>query len=154
MTIQSKQLRETELISDAIEKYDVVPFFMEYNYNGKLITGAKWVRNNIMRYRIEADRYSRDEFGFSSGDVIAAGQASRTLEFGEFQKNDAGEMAVVNAVELPIDFIVANFDYSDIINASLLMGKTRASRGLERFTSSELSAPQPTPEPDGQATPK
>ncbi|WP_367971592.1 hypothetical protein RJD38_21125 [Vibrio scophthalmi] len=141
--------KKTSLPKDiqAIERFGVCVFSEPIIIDGIKYTGARRVQKALVRDRIEAERWCKEEFGFTSGDGIIAGIASTTVEFGQVDgdynvKDDGniiGPLRLINGKSLAPDQIVSNFSYEDFTLVALLMGKTTPSPESEAQNSESSS---------------
>ena len=138
----------------AIEKFDVCLFNRPVVIDGASYTGAKRVKPAVVRDRIDAVRWCKDELGFECMDGIIAGLATSTMMFGTIDGNtgtdDNGELigplTLSNEKTLAPDTIIDHFTYDDFITMSILMGKEMPSPESDSVTLSNSSSTQPTSE--------
>ncbi|UJZ95060.1 hypothetical protein IHC87_06860 [Photobacterium damselae subsp. damselae] len=124
-----KDLNTPEM--QALDKYGIAILNNTYTHDKQIINAAIKLRQVVVRDRIEASRWCKDELGFQSDDGIIAGQASNVLAFGTLKGdltldekgNLIGQLDVIETKSLAVDYIVDNFEYDDFIMLALLMGK-------------------------------
>lgn len=116
--------KKSELL-ESIEKYSTANLLIDYKFDSKhIINAAKRVKMPTVADRVSACRYSVEEYDAEILDVIVSGLASSVLQFGMSKKDKHGvTMDIDNPTELPTDFIINHFDYSDLIRINALMGK-------------------------------
>ena len=146
----AQNLNEPEM--QALEKYGIAVLSNEVINGQQVINAAVKTREPVVRDRIDAVRWCRNELGFESSDGVIAGMASNVLLFGTL-KGDltvdekgvlVGPLEVINQAPLAVDFIVDNFQYGDFITLSLLMGKPMSSQESMTTSSEESSSALPT----------
>ena len=138
----------------AIEKFDLCLFNRPIVIDGVSYTGAKRVKPAVVRDRIDAVRWCKDELGFECQDGIIAGLATSTMMFGTVEGNtdtdDNGELigplTLSNEKKLAPDTIIDHFIYDDFITMSLLMGKPMPSPESDSAILLKSSNTQPTNE--------
>ncbi len=138
----------------AIEKFDVCLFNRPVVISGTTYTGAKRIKEAVVRDRIDAVRWCKDVLGFECQDGIIAGLATATMEFGTIEGNTelnedgnlTGPLTLQNGSALAADIIIDNFIYDDFIMMSILMGKSTPSQESNNAISLESSNTQQTSE--------
>ncbi|MCY1697141.1 hypothetical protein OVA10_03435 [Lelliottia sp. SL45] len=112
-----------------IEKHNMVPLLLDYEYRQRhqlhKINAARRKSIPVVADRVSACRYCVENFDSEIIDVVISSVASAVMEFGVWQapENGDGEPVLANPVSLPVDFILDNFDYSDLLRINALMGK-------------------------------
>ncbi|HIF9333088.1 TPA: hypothetical protein ACX6RM_001335 [Photobacterium damselae] len=136
----------------ALDKYGIAVLRNSYTHGKQVINAAIKVRQLVVRDRIEASRWCKDELGFQAEDGIIAGQASNVLLFGTLKgdltldenKNLIGELSVIDTKPLAVDYIVDNLEYDDFIMLALLMGKPSPSPEYQTKTSEQSQSASQT----------
>lgn len=115
----------TNELKTTIEKFNMAHLLVDYQFNHKtMINAATRIKTPTVIDRVNACRYSVENFdGMEVIDVIIAMVASATVRFGQSSEDDMGTVSVQNQIALPPDYIIDNFDYTDLIRINMLMGK-------------------------------
>lgn len=107
------------------EPQELTRLLLNYDLNlpdKKRIDAVRRIRIPTIKDRVSACRYSMEEFGAESMDVVVSYIASLVLRFGRHTAE--GEPAgLVEDITLPVDVIIDNFDYDDLLRINNLMGK-------------------------------
>ncbi|MFV0262049.1 MAG: hypothetical protein ACK5JN_06365 [Kluyvera sp.] len=114
---------EPQLIA-AVNK-DMIPLYQDYTYQDTTVNAALRVRRPVVRDHIDARGYSMERWGHAFGDGIIAGIAAGTMVFGSLSEID-GKPVLVNQVNIPVEFIINNFIYPDLLRLNRLLGKSPA----------------------------
>ncbi|CAK1996316.1 conserved hypothetical protein [Vibrio crassostreae] len=136
---QTKNPVETELESEvrtftlediarAMMEFDICMLNTPIQFGGMELNCAKRVRKALVKDRIEAVRFTKEQYGFESNDAITAHIASSILVFGERieeKRDEHGKLTnlgMKGEVVIPVDMLI-NLPYEEHINLAHLMGK-------------------------------
>lgn len=136
---QTKNPVETELESEvrtftlediarAMMEFDICMLNTPVQFGGMELNCAKRVRKALVKDRIEAVRFTKEQYGFESNDAITAHIASSILVFGERieeKRDEHGKLTnlgMKGEVVIPVDMLI-NLPYEEHINLAHLMGK-------------------------------
>lgn len=115
--------KDSEL-KTSIEKYDMVRLLLDYNLHGmKPFDAARRIATPTVKDRIDACRFSVENFDAEMMDVIIASVACTTLRFGLWVEGEDGTPALKEDIPLNPSWVIDNFDYSDLVRLNALMGK-------------------------------
>ncbi|CAK1709091.1 conserved hypothetical protein [Vibrio crassostreae] len=137
---QTKNPVETELESEvrtftlediarAMMEFDICMLNTPVQFGGMELNCAKRVRKALVKDRIEAVRFTKEQYGFESNDAITAHIASSILVFGERieeKRDEHGKLTnlgMKGEVVIPVDMLI-NLPYEEHINLAHLMGKS------------------------------
>ncbi|WGW01536.1 hypothetical protein QF117_12185 [Vibrio sp. YMD68] len=137
---QTKNPVETELESEvrtftlediarAMMEFDICMLNTPVQFGGMELNCAKRVRKALVKDRIEAVRFTKEQYGFESNDAITAHIASSILVFGERieeRRDEHGKLTnlgMKGEVVIPVDMLI-NLPYEEHINLAHLMGKS------------------------------
>lgn len=119
----SEQNSNKEL-ARTINKFDIATLLLKYKFEGgKVIDAARRVRTPVVADRLNALRYSVEMFNDEITDVLVSFLATATLQFGSAEKDNNDALTLCNPCDIPVDFIIDNFAYDDIVRLNALMGK-------------------------------
>ena len=114
------KLYSIEEIARTMMEFDICILNTPLHANGMQLNCAKRVRKALVKDRIEAVRFTKEQYGFESSDAITAHIASSILVFGEHTDEERDEQG---KVVVPVDAII-NLPYEEHINLAHLMGKS------------------------------
>jgi hypothetical protein len=116
---------EKENKPEVSESQELTRLLLQYDLNlpdKKRIDAARRIRIPTIKDRVSACRYSMEEFGAESMDVVVSYIASLVLRFGK-HTDEGSTPGLVEDIVLPVDMIIDNFDYDDLLRVNALMGK-------------------------------
>lgn len=126
---EDTKLYTIEEIAKSIMEFGICPINTPIQHGGITLNCAKRVRKALVKDRIEAVRFSKEQYGFEFNDAITAHIGSSILVFGELvneQRDDRDHLTQLDMkgeVIVPVDMII-NTPYEDLINLAHLMGKS------------------------------
>ncbi|MFV0261392.1 MAG: hypothetical protein ACK5JN_02985 [Kluyvera sp.] len=110
-------------LKETIEKFDMVNLILDYKFDHKqLVNAAKRLRIPTVADRVSGCRFSVENFDGEILDVIIAFVAASVMKFGKAVKN-GDELQLSNELTVTPDWIIDNFDYTDLLRINALMGK-------------------------------
>lgn len=118
-----------EDIARAMMEFDICMLNTPIQFGGMELNCAKRVRKALVKDRIEAVRFTKEQYGFESNDAITAHIASSILVFGERieeKRDEHGKLTNLGMrgeVVIPVDMLI-NLPYEEHINLAHLMGKS------------------------------
>lgn len=118
-----------EDIARAMMEFDLCILNTPIRFGGMVLNCAKRVRKALVKDRIEAVRFTKEQYGFESNDAITAHIASSILVFGERVEEARDEhgkltkLGMKGEVVVPVDMLI-NLPYEEHINLAHLMGKS------------------------------
>ncbi|MDE1352052.1 hypothetical protein L9W80_18095, partial [Vibrio aestuarianus] len=118
-----------EDIARAMMDFDICILNTPIQFGGMELNCAKRARKALVKDRIEAVRFAKEQYGFESNDAITAHIASSILVFGERteEKRDKHgkltNLGMKGEVIIPVDMLI-NLPYEEHINLAHLMGKS------------------------------
>lgn len=116
-------------IARAMMEFNLCILNTPINFNGMQLNCAKRIRKALVKDRIEAVRFTKEQYGFESNDAITAHIASSILVFGERtdeKRDEHGQLIDISMkgeVVVPVDMLI-NLPYEEHINLAHLMGKS------------------------------
>lgn len=127
VTETEQQTFTSKEILRCINEHGICPLNTPIKMGDITLTGARRVRRAVVNDRIEAVRFSMDQYAIELPDAIATFVASRVLVFGQFhhETNNKGEItqcSLTSEMEVPVDTLIYS-DFSEYVNLSYLMGK-------------------------------
>lgn len=123
------QVFPLEDIARAMMEFDLCILNTPIQFGGMVLNCAKRVRKALVKDRIEAVRFTKEQYGFESNDAITAHIASSILVFGERVEEARDEhgkltkLGMKGEVVVPVDMLI-NLPYEEHINLAHLMGKS------------------------------
>ncbi|NAX23719.1 hypothetical protein [Vibrio sp. V39_P1S14PM300] len=123
------QVFALEDIARAMMEFDLCILNTPIQFGGMVLNCAKRVRKALVKDRIEAVRFTKEQYGFESNDAITAHIASSILVFGERVEEARDEhgkltkLGMKGEVVVPVDMLI-NLPYEEHINLAHLMGKS------------------------------
>ncbi len=118
-----------EEIAQSMMSFDICPLNTPIHFGGMTLNCAKRVRKALVKDRIEAVRFTKEQYGFESNDAITAHIASSILVFGERtdekrdEHNKLTNLSMKGEVVVSVDMLI-NLPYEEHINLAHLMGKS------------------------------
>ncbi|EGR4409323.1 hypothetical protein DDN06_07590 [Vibrio cholerae] len=118
-----------EDIARAMMEFELCILNTPIQFGGMELNCAKRVRKALVKDRIEAVRFTKEQYGFESNDAITAHIASSILVFGERtdeKRDEHGKLtnlSMKGEVVVPVDMLI-NLPYEEHINLAHLMGKS------------------------------
>lgn len=118
-----------EDIARSMMEFDICILNTPIQFGGMALNCAKRVRKALVKDRIEAVRFTKEQYGFESNDAITAHIASSILVFGERTEEARDEhgkltnLSMKGEVIVPVDILI-NLPYEEHINLAHLMGKS------------------------------
>ncbi|RYU41904.1 hypothetical protein ERW49_18630 [Aliivibrio finisterrensis] len=124
--IERKELATKEILR-CINEHGICPLNHPIKIGDITLTGARRVRRALVNDRIEAVRFSMDQYSMELPDAITTFVAGRILVFGQFhsETNKDGEIikcSLTNEMEVPVDTLMYS-DFSEYVNLAYMMGK-------------------------------
>ena len=124
--IKRKEIATKEILR-CIKDHGICPLNHPIKIGDITLTGARRVRRALVNDRIEAVRFSMDQYSMELPDAITTFVAGRILVFGQFhsETNKDGEItkcSLTNEIEVPVDTLMYS-DFSEYVNLAYLMGK-------------------------------
>ncbi|MGR6858882.1 hypothetical protein ACU5EH_20780 [Aliivibrio salmonicida] len=124
--IEHKEMTTKEILR-CINDHGICPLNHPIKIGDLTLTGARRVRRAVVNDRIEAVRFSMDQYSMELPDAITTFVAGRILIFGQFhsETNKDGEItkcSLTNEMEVPVDILLYS-DFSEYVNLAYLMGK-------------------------------
>lgn len=130
-----KKLWTSSDVLSLIASDGICPLSYPININGVWLDAAVRTRRAVVGDRIRAACFSRDEYSDKEvPDVITAFLSSTILEFGVLtpvtsENDDSGEpsfikYSVKNTMTIPVDMLINNCDYVDLVRLQYLLGKS------------------------------
>lgn len=125
---EEPKLYTLEEIAKSIMEFGICPINTPIQHGGITLNCAKRVRKALVKDRIEAVRFSKEQYGFEFNDAITAHIGSSILVFGERVNEQRDDRDVLTQLDMkgevivPVDMII-NTPYEDLINLAHLMGK-------------------------------
>lgn len=126
---EESRLYTLEEIAKSIMEFGICPINTPIQHGGMKLNCAKRVRKALVKDRIEAVRFSKEQYGFEFNDAITAHIGSSILVFGELDDEQRDEreslthLSMKGEVIVPVDMII-NTPYEELINLAHLMGKS------------------------------
>lgn len=126
---EQPKLFTIEDIAKSVVAFDICPLNTPIQFGGMTINCAKRTRKALVLDRIEAVRFSKEQYGMEFNDAITSYIASNILVFGEYineQRNEKGaltQLEMKGEVTLPVDMLINN-PYEELVNLAHLMGKS------------------------------
>lgn len=124
--IERKEMTTKEILR-CINEHGICPLNHPIKIGDITLTGARRVRRAVVNDRIEATRFSIDQYSMELPDAITTFVAGRILVFGQFhsETNKDGEIikcSLTNEMEVSVDTLMYS-DFSEYVNLAYLMGK-------------------------------
>lgn len=126
---EEPKLYTLEEIAKSIMEFGICPINTPIQHGGLTLNCAKRVRKALVKDRIEAVRFSKEQYGFEFNDAITAHLGSSILVFGELadeqrdERDNLTQLTMKGEVVIAVDMLI-NTPYEDLINLAHLMGKS------------------------------
>lgn len=124
--IEHKEMTTKEILR-CINDHGICPLNRSIKIGDLTLTGARRVRRALVNDRIEAVRFSMDQYSMELPDAITTFVAGRILVFGQFHSEMdkdgvVTKCSLTNEVEVPVDILLYS-DFSEYVNLAYMMGK-------------------------------